>query len=253
MEGIDQGMKIHKIVDSWADGKKLAQLQGRVTPAVMDAIKAGNPTAILGAEKLAFGNDHGLDPGVLSGKVKGATLQEKIGQGGGVTPEMRAKADAANKTGLQHIGGKWLNYNTDANGQRQYQLSPEGNAPVGPKVPGAAPVPSAPAATIDPAMENWRAVGNVVKTVGEAPGNLIEAGLIRPINRAAEGLGSLAVQGARQLIPGAYKVFNEPTPANPYGLQDAIQPARVPAAPTLAIPIGPAAQPIEEPAPTFYQ
>lgn len=249
MEGIDQGMKIHKVVDSWADGTKLARLQGRLAPEAVAAIKEGNPMAILAAEERGFGNKHGLDPGVLAGKVKGSTLPEKISQGG-VTPEMRARADEANKTGLQHIGGKWLNYTTDVNGQRQYQLSPVGNAPAVPKTATTA-TPS-PAFT-DPAMENWRTAGKVVRAIGEAPGNLIEAGLIRPINRAAEGLGSLAIQGARQLVPGAHKVFNEPTPTNPYGLQDVVPPAPA-TQPNLAIPIGPRRIPIpiEETSQTFY-
>lgn len=214
MDAIEQGMKIHKVVDSWADGKKLAQIQDRLAPEAVAAIKAGNPTAILAAEQRGFGNEHGLNPEVLFGKAPVKGLSERIGT-------TRAPAPTLAPTPTP--------------------------APVAPTAPVPAGLPVAAAAEVDPALANWRTAGNVVKAVGEAPGNLIEAGLIRPINRAAQGLGSLAVQAARQVIPGAYKVFNEPTPANPYGLEAAAGPS------PLAIPVGPGPVPLEEPAPNFYQ
>jgi hypothetical protein len=89
----------------------------------------------------------------------------------------------------------------------------------------------------DPALRNWQAAGRAIESGGRTLVNAMtpfaqgaketaETALY-PIRRGLEGAGSLAVQGARQVIPGAYKVFDEPTPANPMGLQNAA-PASVP-------------------------
>jgi hypothetical protein len=162
------------------------------------------------AEQRGFGNDHGLDPGVQAGKVKGSALPEKIGQNGGVTPEMPAKADEANKTGLQHIGGQWQKYTTDVNGPRQCQPSEEGNAPgttfVGAKVPGAAPAGVAPVAP-GPAPMLWEGVVPYLKSqdLAVARGG---AQLASTIGTGVDLASKTFNQGVRQVIPGASNVIN---------------------------------------------
>lgn len=89
----------------------------------------------------------------------------------------------------------------------------------------------------DPALRNWQAAGRAVESGGRTLVNAMTPFVqgaketaetaLYPVRRGLEGVGSLAVQGARQVIPGAYKVFDEPTPENPLGLQN-VTPAPVP-------------------------
>jgi hypothetical protein len=98
--------------------------------------------------------------------------------------------------------------------------------PVAPKMINQAGEAHLDAVPEDPALRNWQAAGRAVESGGRTLVNAMipfaqgaETALY-PIRRGLEGVGSLAVQGAREVIPGTYKAFDEPTPANPLGLQN---------------------------------
>ena len=85
----------------------------------------------------------------------------------------------------------------------------------------------------DPALQNWQAVGDAVtnasKSLVNAVGPPVEKALqygsdlvnigAQPFKAGGEYLASKVLQGARQVIPGAYKSIQEATPENPLGIQ----------------------------------
>jgi hypothetical protein len=138
------------------------------------------------------------------------------------TTSPEQKAEQRTKALINEAAGGPAAQPAQAEGQNLIQAAaraPMGGAPGMVAVPGTEVAPAP--APVDPAVANWETLANAGKAVSDfMPPNLIKRGV--------EGIGSLAVQGARQVIPGASRVFNEPTPANPYGLQNAV-PAQPPA------------------------